>query len=173
MPIVYLTGPDLVEVTFGTDIQLINLDGFAIPTRTITDFSVSGDVLLLSIAPYVVAGESNLTISYDGFGNLESLPTFEPVDGFTQPIVNKVEQEYFVTLDDKILAGLGRYYRYNDIVFPAGWLIESGGESLESIAGTGGIELIVDASPASWLYSVDGEVIVTFDEQYLVVDPYT
>lgn len=165
-----LQGPDIVEVIYSTKVQQIDLLGTFISGKTITDFEVDNNTIRYTIHPPVVETEGPITFTYNGGGNLVSIPAYIDFDPFVEPITNNISLEYIITIDGYVISAQdAQYLLYNPNITPSAWLVSQDDSFIEDIQGD---NILVTASEPSWLSLGDDDYLFTDDDHVMVVDPY-
>lgn len=170
MATAYLQGPDLVEISFNTDVRQIDDLGTTITGKTILGVSYLDNTVSYLIHPPVEAGDPDLAYSYSGTGNLVSLPTYQDIPAFDATVLNNVELEYITTLDGYVMGSPvdDDYNIVNDKLSPISYL---GGLDDYLITTLDNSPIVIGTDIDNWLgWNTLDELLVSEDDP-LVVDP--
>lgn len=170
MATAYLQGPDIVEVSFSTDVQQLTALGTTITGKTILEISYIDNTVTYRIEPPVLQGDPNLTYQYNGTGNLVSLPTYANIDVLNEVVINNIQEEYIKTLDGFIISGPDNdnYHIYNHKLYPENILETIEDDFIETLAGNA---IIVETDIDNWLVGTDDDVILVGPSEALVINP--
>jgi len=96
-----LIGPDLVEVTFTSEVMQYTAAGVGINSKVVLDLVVCGNKITYKLMTPINPGDS-VTYDYNGFGNLVALPSYMDIGPLNTSVTNNVTKEYIIALDEQL-----------------------------------------------------------------------